>query len=239
MSLITCNDVTFGYDGNTILSDVNFSLDGGEYLCIIGENGAGKSTLMKGLLQMKKPIAGEIITGNGLMSNEIGYLPQQTVSQKDFPASVYEVVLSGRLNSLGLKPFFTRKDKKDALEKIELMGLSDLIHRSYQELSGGQQQRVLLARALCATKKLLLLDEPAAGLDPVVTKELYELIARINKEQNITVIMVSHDMTAAAAYASHILHLKNAQLFFGTKEEYVASDLGKRFIGVEGGMTHD
>lgn len=238
MALITCNDVSFGYEGNTILSNVNFTLEGGEYLCIIGENGAGKSTLVKGLLRMKKPVDGEIITGNGLMKNEIGYLPQQTLSQKDFPASVYEVVLSGRLNSLGLKPFYTRKDKKDALEKIELMGISHLMHKSYQELSGGQQQRVLLARALCATKKLLLLDEPAAGLDPVVTKELYELIEKINKEQKITVIMVSHDMSASAMYASHILHLKNSQLFFGTKEEYVASDLGRRFFGEEGGASN-
>ena len=235
MSLVTCTEVSFEYEGNVMLTGVDFALKGGEYLCIIGENGAGKSTLMKGLLGMKKPLSGTIATGLGLKREEIGYLPQQTAAQKDFPASVYEVVLSGRLNSLKWRPFYTKRDKQDALEKIKLLGLTDLIHASYQELSGGQQQRVLLARALCATKKVLLLDEPAAGLDPIVTKELYELIAKLNKEQEITVIMVSHDVHGILQYATHILHLKNRQLFFGTKEEYEASEVGQYLL--EGGRS--
>ncbi len=242
MALLTCDHVSLGYDGVVTLRDVSFSLEGGEYLCIVGENGAGKSTLIKGLLKLKKPMNGAISTGNGLKSSEIGYLPQQTQAQKDFPASVYEVVLSGRLNSLGFKPFFTKKDRQDALDKIALMGLMELKNKSYQELSGGQQQRVLLARALCATKKVLLLDEPVAGLDPVVTAELYELIRKINREMNITVIMVSHDINAAVQYASHILHVSNKQLFFGTTKEYVASPEGRRFLGqeeVKGGELHD
>lgn len=231
VAILTCENVSLGYEGEITLSDVNFSLNGGEYLCIVGENGAGKSTLVKGLLKLKKPLSGRILTGDGLKQNEIGYLPQQTNAQKDFPASVYEVVLSGRLNRLSWKPFYTREDKKAALEKMELMGIRELKRHCYQDLSGGQQQRVLLARALCATGKLLLLDEPVAGLDPVVTAELYELIAGINKEYGITIIMVSHDIHAAMRYASHILHLSNTQLFFGTTEDYRKDEEGKRFLG--------
>ena len=231
MAILSCENVSLGYEGDIMLSDVNFQLKGGEYLCIVGENGAGKSTLVKGLLRLKKPVAGKIVTGDGLKPNEIGYLPQQTNAQKDFPASVMEVVLSGRLNRLGWKPFFTKMDKQVAEEKMELMGISHLKNHCYQDLSGGQQQRVLLARALCATGKLLLLDEPVAGLDPVVTIELYDLIARINREFHITIIMVSHDINAAMRYASHILHLSNRQLFFGTTDEYQKDEEGKRFLG--------
>lgn len=231
MAILSCENVSLGYEGDIMLSDVNFQLNGGEYLCIVGENGAGKSTLVKGLLRLKKPVTGKIVTGDGLKPNEIGYLPQQTNAQKDFPASVMEVVLSGRLNRLDWKPFFTKMDKQVAEEKMELMGISHLKNHCYQDLSGGQQQRVLLARALCATGKLLLLDEPVAGLDPVVTIELYDLIARINREFHITIIMVSHDINAAMRYASHILHLSNRQLFFGTTDEYQKDEEGKRFLG--------
>ncbi len=235
MALINCKDVSLGYEGKTILSDVDFELNGGEYLFIIGENGAGKSTLIKGLLKLKKPMSGQITMGDGLKSSEIGYLPQQTVAQRDFPASVYEVVLSGRLNSLSWRPFYSRKDKLDALDKMELMGITHLKNKCYYDLSGGQQQRVLLARAMCATKKVILLDEPAAGLDPIVTVELYELIARINREMGITVIMVSHDMDAMSKYATHILHLSHKQLFYGTKAEYMNTKEGLFFATGEGG----
>lgn len=231
MAILSCENVSLGYEGNITLCDVNFQLEGGEYLCIVGENGAGKSTLVKGLLRLKKPVTGKIITGDGLKPDEIGYLPQQTDAQKDFPASVMEVVLSGRLNRLGWRPFFSKADKQAAAEKMELMGISHLKNHCYQDLSGGQQQRVLLARALCAAGKLLLLDEPVAGLDPVVTIELYDLIARINREHHITIIMVSHDINAAMRYASHILHLSNRQLFFGTTDEYRKDKEGKRFLG--------
>ncbi|MEM1486140.1 metal ABC transporter ATP-binding protein [Oscillospiraceae bacterium PP1C4] len=231
MSLITCQNVSLGYEGKTVLSDVNFNICSGDYLCVVGENGSGKSTLIKGLLKLKLPVNGTILTGDGLLLNEIGYLPQQTSLQKDFPASVYEVVLSGRLNSLGTKPFYTKTDKVAANEKMTMMGIEQLKHKSYQELSGGQQQRVLLARALCATKKLVLLDEPVAGLDPVVTSELYTIIKKINTEHQITIIMVSHDIAAAVKYASHILHLGYRQLFYGTTSDYCQSEVGKRFLG--------
>lgn len=223
MALINVNRVSLGYEGKSIVSDLNFRVNKGDYLCIVGENGSGKSTLMKTLLGQKKVLSGKIEFSDGLKQNEIGYLPQQTEVQKDFPASVKEVVLSGCLNSCGLKPFYSKVQKKQAAEIMEKLGISDLSKKCYRELSGGQQQRVLLARALCATKKLLVLDEPVAGLDPVVTKNLYRLISDINKE-GITVIMVSHDIHAAIEFASHILHIGNKPLFFGTKEDYKNSD---------------
>lgn len=233
MALMECKDVCLGYEGQIILENINFQLNGGEYLFIVGENGTGKSTLIKGLLKLKKPMVGNIVMGDGLKSKEIGYLPQQTITQKDFPASVYEVVISGRLNSLGFKPFYSRKDKMEAMDKMRLMGIENLKNKCYNDLSGGQQQRVLLARAMCATKKMILLDEPAAGLDPVVTMELYDLISRINKELGITVIMVSHDIEAMQKYATHVLHLSHRQLFFGTKQEYLESESSRIFTGEE------
>ena len=233
MPLITCQDVSFAYEGNTAISDLNFDVPGGDYLCVVGENGSGKSTLIKGLLRLKSPQTGSILMGDGLRANEIGYLPQQTAAQKDFPASAYEVVLSGHLGARGILPFYSRTDKALAEENIKLLGIQELRNRCYRELSGGQQQRVLLARALCATKKLLLLDEPVAGLDPVVTQELYRLIEKINQETGITVIMVSHDIQSAVKYAKHILHLKNTQVFFGKTEDYLKSEVGIGFLGGE------
>lgn len=230
MALLQCKDVSMGYEGKTMLSEVNFQVDRGDYLCIVGENGSGKSTLLKGLLKLKSISGGEIILGDELLQKEIGYLPQKLPLQKNFPASVYEIVLSGRLNQLGLRPFYTKKDKRIVTEKMEWMGIGNLKQESFADLSGGQQQRVMLARALCATSKLLILDEPVTGLDPLVTKELYDLIKRINEEQHITIIMVSHDTKASMEQASHILHLHRKQLFFGTVDEYRESDIGKRFL---------
>ena len=235
MDLITCKNISFVYDGVPSVKNLNFSVEQNDYLCIVGENGAGKSTLIKGLLRLKKPSSGTIRLGNGLLTKEIGYLPQQTTVQKDFPASVYEVVLSGCLNRLGVKPFYTKKEKKITNENLRKMGIENLKNCCYRELSGGQQQRVLLARALCATKKVILLDEPVAGLDPVVTQSLYELIRQINEDMGITVVMVSHDIQAAVQYAKHILHLRHSQLFFGTTEEYLNSEVGSHFIG---GVSH-
>ncbi len=223
MALITVSGASLGYEGKAIVTDLNFEVNQGDYLCIVGENGSGKSTLMKTLLGQKNVVAGKIEFGDGLKQKEIGYLPQQTEVQKDFPASVKEIVFSGCLNGCGLRPFYSKEQKKHALDIMERLGITDLAKSCYRELSGGQQQRVLLARALCASKKLLVLDEPVAGLDPVVTKNLYKLITDINKE-GITVIMVSHDIHAAIEFASHILHIGNKPLFFGTKEDYKNSD---------------
>ncbi len=234
MAILTCENASFSYDGRTVLEGVDFALNAGNYLCVVGENGSGKSTLIRGLLSLKAPASGKITLGDGLKRSEIGYLPQQTEIQRDFPASVREVVLSGCLNSLGGRLFYSDEDKRRALENLERMGIEDIQDAGYQELSGGQQQRVLLARAMCATKKLLLLDEPVTGLDPVAAGEMYNLIKLVNLCDNISVIMVTHDIHEAVRYATHILHLGRRQLFFGTAAEYRRSAIGRRFLGGSG-----
>lgn len=228
MPLITCENLTLGYDGRQIVQNLSFSVGKGDYLCIVGENGSGKSTLMRTLLGLQPPMSGKILPGDGLKQDQIGYLPQQTPVQRDFPASVREVVLSGFEGRCGWRPYYTKEEKARALANIRSMGLETLASRCYRELSGGQQQRVLLARALCATDTLLLLDEPVAGLDPMVTAELYALIEKLNREDGITVVMVSHDVAAALRYASHILHISDT-VFFGTREEYRNSEVGRVF----------
>ena len=231
MPLIKCENVSIGYEGQTVVKDLNFAIEKGDYLCIVGENGSGKSTLVKSLLGLKSVEKGRITFGDGLRQNELGYLPQQNDTQKDCPASVYEVVLSGRLNSRGFHPFYTSGDKREAVEKMELLGIRDLERQCFRDLSGGQKQRVLLARALCATKSLLLLDEPVTGLDPIVTGEFYQLIRRINRDSGIAVVMVSHDIESAVEDATHILHLQEKVLFFGTAEDYRKSRVGRNFLG--------
>ena len=230
MSYFSLNKIGFSYEGKVVLEDIHFSVEKGDYLCIVGENGAGKSTLLKGILGLKKPNEGEIILGDGLKRQDIGYLPQQTEAQKDFPASVYEVVESGCLNKLSLFPFYRKEDKKKVEEALRFLKIENLRKSCYRELSGGQQQRVLLARALCAGSKLLILDEPVAGLDPKAQTELYDLIDRLNKELKITIIMVSHDVKEVVQRAKHILHLAHKQLFFGEAEKYRESELGKSFV---------
>ena len=230
MSYFSLNKIGFSYEGKVVLEDIHFSVEKGDYLCIVGENGAGKSTLLKGILGLKKPNEGEIILGDGLKRQDIGYLPQQTEAQKDFPASVYEVVESGCLNKLSLFPFYRKEDKKRVEDALRFLNIENLRKSCYRELSGGQQQRVLLARALCAGSKLLILDEPVAGLDPKAQTELYDLIDRLNKELKITIIMVSHDVKEIVQRAKHILHLAHKQLFFGAAEEYRESELGKSFV---------
>ena len=228
MAYITVKDLSLGYDANSIVEGLNFTVNKGDYLCIVGENGSGQTTLMKTLLNLQEPLGGQILIGDGLKKNEIGYLPQQTAVQKDFPASVREIVLSGCQGRCGFRPFYNREEKQLAEENMNRMGIADLAGKCYRELSGGQQQRVLLARALCATQKVLLLDEPVSGLDPRVTSEMYELIGNLNKD-GITIIMISHDIAAAVRYAGHILHIGTG-VFFGTRDEYLKSDVGRIFL---------
>lgn len=238
MALLTIQNLSLGYDSHIIVKDLNFSVCAGNYLCIVGENGSGKTTLMKTLLHLQEPVSGRILIGDGLKKNEVGYLPQQTIVQRDFPASVREIVLSGCQGRCGFRPFYSREEKRLAEENMERMGISSLAGRCYRELSGGQQQRVLLARALCATRKLLLLDEPVSGLDPKVTAEMYALISSLNQE-GISLIMISHDIASAVCYASHILHIGDS-VFFGTKDEYLKSEAGKIFLlQQKGGDGHD
>lgn len=228
MAFLTIQDLVLGYDSKAILKPLNFQVHKGDYLCIVGENGSGKSTLIRTILHLQDPISGQVIMGDGLKANEIGYLPQQTLIQRDFPASVAEVVLSGCQGRTGLRPFYRKEEKEMAYQAMEKMHVMELSKRCYRELSGGQQQRVLLARALCASGKVLLLDEPVSGLDPKVTSEMYALIEDLHR-QGLTVIMISHDISAALRYATHILHV-GATVHFGTKEEFQNSDIGKAFL---------
>ncbi|MBE7066972.1 MAG: metal ABC transporter ATP-binding protein [Ruminococcaceae bacterium] len=230
MALVSCNNISLSYENKIVMTNLSFHINKGDYCCIAGENGSGKSTLVKAILSLKTINSGSILFGDGLRRREIGYLPQQTVVQKDFPASVWEIVLSGCLNRKKINPFYTKEDKKRAADNMEKLGITHLKRECYRDLSGGQQQRVLLARALCATEKLLLLDEPMAGLDPIVTQELYELIEDLNKS-GITVIMVTHDLPSAVKYATHILHLQNGEFYFGNTKDYIHSEVGRKFLG--------
>jgi zinc transport system ATP-binding protein len=231
MPLVRCQDLSFAYEGQVVISGLDFRIDAGDYLCIAGENGSGKSTLVKGLLKLLPPQSGRIIWQ--LEPSQIGYLPQQAPAVKDFPASGYEVVMSGRLNRLGLRPFYNRRDRQLAEENLRRLDIAGLKNRCYRELSGGQQQRVLLARALNAARQMLILDEPTAGLDPPAAQSLYRLLAAINQETGMTIAMVSHDLGQAIKYARSILHLQKEQIFFGSSSEYLRSAPGRHFM--EGG----
>ena len=222
MAQLKCENLVLGYDSKPVVSGLSFEVNEGDYLYVIGENGSGKSTLMKTLLGLSSPISGKIEFSDGVGKKQIGYLPQQTAVQRDFPASVKEIVLSGTV-SKKFSPFYTKEQRETAEKNMERMGITEISSRCYRELSGGQQQRVLLARALCATEKMLLLDEPVAGLDPKVTEEMYSLVEKLNKELKITVIMISHDLSAAEKYASHILHIGDP-LFFGTKDDFFTEE---------------
>ncbi len=235
MALLSFENISIGYDNNPIVENLNFEVEQGDYLTVLGENGAGKSTLLKTMLGLMKPLSGKIVFDKKVKKTEIGYLPQQTVVQKDFPASVWEIVISGCLSKTGLRPFYSKQEKEIAEANIKKLGLEDLKKRCYRELSGGQQQRVLLARALCASNKLLVLDEPVTGLDPKVTVQLYEIIASLNKE-GITIIMISHDLQALQ-YANKVLHIGH-QTFFGSKEDYLKSQ-DYQIFSKEGGKQND
>ncbi len=229
MKALEVNSLFVTYDGRYAISDISFTADYGDFIAVVGENGSGKSTLVKTLLGLVSP-SGGTVTFNGIDKNEIGYLPQQTPAQKDFPASVDEVVLSGCLASMGLRPFYSGTERAAAEKNMARLGITELRRRSYRDLSGGQQQRVLLARALCAAKKLLVLDEPAAGLDPVIAADLGELLASLNRDESMTVIVVSHDIAFALENAGKILHIGREKFFFGSPSAYTESELGRRFI---------
>lgn len=231
MRLIDCENLVIEYDGKPVIEDVSFFAEKGDYICIVGENGSGKSSLIKCLLGLHRQKSGKLVISETLKESTIGYLPQQTPVQKDFPASVLEVVLSGCLKKKGLLPFYTKEHKETAEKNLEKLKISHLKYSCYRDLSGGQQQRVLLARALCATEELLILDEPVTGLDPLVTKEMYEVIRELNEEYKVSILMVSHDIKTAIEEADKILHLDTNALFFGSTEEYCNTEYAKIFLG--------
>ena len=220
MALMALKEVTIAFEGMVAVDRVSLTLERGDYLVVLGENGSGKSTLIRAMLGLVKPRSGSITCGEGFQRNQIGYLPQQTAAQRDFPASVEEVVLSGLANNLGKRFFYNRAEKQRALSNMELLNVSQYRYRSYRTLSGGQQQRVLLARALCATDALLILDEPVTGLDPAATEELYEIIRNLNQRHNVAIVMVSHDLRGALRDAKHVLVMDKEMDFYGTVEEY-------------------
>lgn len=228
---ITCEHVDFGYDNHDAVIDLNLELYPGDYLCVVGANGSGKSTLIKGLLGLLKPTSGTLTVADELKRGGIGYLPQQTAAQKDFPATVQEVVLSGTLSRRGNRPFYSASERQMAARNMERLGIMDLKKKCYRELSGGQQQRVLIARALCATEQLLILDEPITGLDPSAIQDFYHLIRRLNREDKITIIMVSHDIRNVITQANKILHMQQRVLYNGTASDYKKSSAGKEFLG--------
>ncbi|WP_313182199.1 metal ABC transporter ATP-binding protein [Lacrimispora sp.] len=229
--LIQCSHVDFGYENQDAVVDVTMDVNPGEYVCIVGENGSGKSTLMKGLLGLLKPTGGVISVSDELKKSGIGYLPQQTAAQKDFPATVREVVLSGCLNRRGSWPFYSGKEKRLAVNNMERLGIMGIAGKCYRELSGGQQQRTLIARALCATDKLLIMDEPITGLDPSAIAEFYEIIRKLNREEGVAILMVSHDVANVVKEADKILHLKREVLFYGTTKDYLKSNAGYIYTG--------
>jgi len=237
--LLELKNVSFAYDRQTVVNRVNFSLHEGDDLAIVGENGSGKTTLLQGLLGLKTPSAGEIVRRETLNRLQVGYLPQQTPLQRDFPATVREVVLSGRLNRHGFVSFYSREDRKASALAMERLSVDGLANRSYRELSGGQRQRVLLARALAASNGLLLLDEPTAGLDPIVAHEFYRLVRAINRDDCATVIMVSHDIHCVMHDATHVLHLGRSQLFFGTTEDYLKSVVAASYLSHGETVSHE
>lgn len=228
--LIRCEHMDLGYENQDAVVDVNMEVCPGDYLCIVGENGSGKSTLMKGLLGLLKPSAGVLTVSEELKTTGIGYLPQQTAAQKDFPASVREVVLSGCLSKRGRRPFYSRTEKRIAAENMERLGITPLAKHCYRELSGGQQQRVLIARALCATTKLLLLDEPITGLDPMAIQDFYAMLRKLNREDGVAILMVSHDLRNAVEEANKILHLQKQVLFYGPAHDYMNSRAAGHFF---------
>lgn len=232
--ILKCENVSLSYDGKTVAENIDFSVEAGDYLCILGENGSGKTTLINALLGLKKPVSGKITYGEGVKAENIGYLAQKQSSNVDFPASVKEVVRTGFLGKRGFRPYYSKAERERAGELMEKLGISEFSGRAFSDLSGGQQKRVLLARALCSADDLLILDEPTAALDPIVTEELYAMTKKLNAEEGISVIMVSHDVAAAMKYASRILHIKHEQLFFGTTEEYMKTELAKSYLGGHG-----
>ncbi len=232
--ILKCENVALSYDGRTVAENIDFQINEGDYLCILGENGSGKTTLINALLGLKKVASGKIVYGEGVKAENIGYLPQKQSVGADFPACVREIVRTGFLGKRGFRFYYSKEERERAEELMQTLGIAAFAKRSFSELSGGQQKRVLLARALCSTENLLILDEPTAALDPIVTEELYEMTKKLNLEEKISVIMVSHDVSAATKYANKILHIKHEQLFFGNTEDYLKTELAKAYLGGHG-----
>lgn len=218
MNLIKVTNLCAFYESKKIFENLNFTIQDGDYLCIIGENGSGKTTLMKTLLGFDIKHKG-CIELNGFTKKEIGYLPQKTQHQKDFPASVLEVVMSGFAGRGFFGAKYSKSQRQQALKNMELLNIKSIAEKSFSELSGGQQQKVLLCRALCAAKRVLLLDEPTTSLDEVAAQEMYDIINELNNK-GLAVIMITHDIVHAVNTAKHILSFSEDDMFFGARQDY-------------------
>ena len=208
MSIIKIENMSFGYTNSyETLSNINMEINEGEFVTIIGENGSGKSSLIKCILGLNKVQKGKIT-----VKNRIGYLPQMTEIQNNFPATIEEIVLSGTIPQNIKKIFYTKEDKKKAEETMKKLNLYDMRKKCFYELSGGQRQRVLIARALCSTDQVLLLDEPVNGLDPKIVTGIYEMLYNLNKNQGLTIIMVSHDIDRSIQYSTRVIEIENGKI---------------------------
>lgn len=221
MPLIEFKDLCIGYEHKVIIKNINLEINDGEYVCVFGDNGVGKTTFLKTILGLIPPLSGSIIIEDTFNKKEVGYLPQRMQLKPEFPASCFEIVLSGCVNRLKIWPFYRKSHRDLAIEKMKLLGVANLKDKPFRVLSGGQQQRILLARALCATDRLLILDEPFTGLDYHAAKSLYDLLEKINKQLNVTIIVVSHFMEDILAYSTKVVHLSKEEVFCGTPEQYV------------------
>lgn len=219
MSLIELENVSLGYERHVVLKNLNLKISEGDFICVVGPNGSGKSTLIKGILGLIKPLKGKI-KYNGLRQNFIGYMPQETKVDANFPASVMEIVLSGTLNSIGFKPFYTKEMKELALKNLKILGIENLKNKSFADLSGGQRQKVLLARSLSATSKLLILDEPSNNLDTKSKETLYKVVKELN-QNGITIIMITHDLDHDNLLGNKILSLREDNIFYGSTDAFV------------------
>ncbi|HIV31010.1 MAG TPA: metal ABC transporter ATP-binding protein [Candidatus Pullichristensenella excrementipullorum] len=220
MALMELKDVTVTFEGHAAVEHVSLKLERGQYTVMLGRNGSGKSTLMRAMLGLVRPKSGQILTGDGLRRDHIGYMPQKTQAQRDFPAAVEEVVRSGLIDRMGRRIFYSADEKKRALENMRLLGIADKRRASYATLSGGQQQRVLLARALCAADDLLMLDEPVSALDPEATEEFYGVLRMLHRERGMAILMISHDVQAAVRDADNVVVLDREVRFNGTRAAY-------------------
>lgn len=227
--LLECKNLSVSFDGRPIIKDLSFTVNEKDFICIIGENGTGKSTLTNAMLGLI-PITSGSIELHGICKSDIGYLPQKLKVENNFPASVYEIVMSGFVGKSFFNPFYTKSQKCKATDSIELLSIDSIKSRPFTELSGGQQQRVLLARAICAAEKLVLLDEPVTGLDAQSSDSFYKLIMHLNSEHGVAVIMVSHDIERSVKFAEKVLHLGTNDYFFGTVDQYKATDYYKNFL---------
>lgn len=230
--ILSVKDLNFNYGKIKILKDINFELDKGDYLGIIGANGSGKTTLIKVLLGLLQPSSGTVVYHQNILEdNALGYVPQKTFGDhQNFPATVKEIVRTGLLANKGFLKQYNDEDNKKVVEILNRLNLCDLKNRKINKLSGGQQQRVLLARSLVSNPRVLILDEPTSALDPEVREDFYQLLETVNKS-GVTIILISHDLQSIEPYLNKVLLLDRKILFFGNPKDFNKTVSAKSYLG--------